>query len=386
VYTAEQTLGAMEASDERIELYPIELASAMTALLRQGGTDAMVAEVWELGAAGEPLDPSGMLGYFMTAVVDRATGEAQAYYDVWGGRRQIEPDAVRLLRDTEVTAAALGVDAARVFSSSGDTRAALAMVETGLALDPRSPSLRVMHATILLDSGGFPQALEELDAAIALRPDGPRELTRLQLRLARAGVLSANGEQAAAREELRESSRLLAELIERWPRFARAHLTLATAYLGLDDAERARVELERAKELSSDSPMLWAVWAQYHLAAGKAELAAADMDRALALDPENWQLRVQAAGVLVEAGAEASARENADEALRLVTADRRETLREYLDEIIGAREATAREPRIAPAESQTGEAPEPALMLGDPSKLRLREPDQTLELDLDTDE
>ncbi len=371
VYTAEQTLGAMEASDERIELYPLELASAMTALLRQGGTDAMVAEAWELEAADEPADPSGMLGYFVTAVVDRETGEASAYYDVWGGRGEVELNAVRLLRDTEVIAAALGTNAARVFSSFGDTKTALAVVETGLALDPRSPSLRVTHATVLLDSGGFPQALEELDAATEMRPDAPRELTRVQLRLAHAGALSTNGEAVAAREELRESSRMLAELIERWPRYGRAHLTLATVYLGLEDQDRARVELQRAEELSPDSPMLWAVWAQYHLAVGEADLAAANMDRALALDPENWQLRVQAAGVFVEAGREAAARENADEALRLVAPDRRAKLQSFIDRMMGA-EAPAHQP---------DSSDEPPLMLGDPSKLQLRDPGQELELD-----
>lgn len=386
VYTAEQALGAMEASDERIELYPIEMASAMVALLRERGVDAMVAEVWELAAADAPADPSGMLGYFVTAIVDRETGEASAYYDVWGGRGEIEPEAVRVLRDTEVIAAALGVGAARVFSSFGDSKAALALVETGLALDPRAVSLRVTHANVLLDSGGFPQALEELDAAMGLHPDGPRELARVQLRLARAAMLSANGQQAAAQEELRESSRILAELIDRWPRYGRAHLTLATVYLGLGDRDRARVELGRAEELSSDSPMLWAAWAQYHLAAGEAEVAASNMHRALALDPENWQLRVQAAGVFLEAGDEASARKNADEALRLVAADRRETLRRYLDGIAKSRDTALSEPSRAPSRTQTSDDSEPALMLGDPSNLRLRDPQDTLELDLGSDD
>jgi tetratricopeptide (TPR) repeat protein len=245
--------------------------------------------------------------------------------------------------------------------------------------------LRVIYATVLVESGGLPQALQELEAAIQLRPDGPRELHLAQLTLAQSGMLAANGERAAADVALAEANRVVTGLIERSPRYGRAHVTLATIHMGLDDLDRARIELEAAEQLSPDSPMLWAVWAQYHLAVGDLDAAAAKMNRALALDPENWQLRVQAAGLFHAAGDSQAARRNADEALRLVASDRQTRLESYLDQMMGPDEPDLPDPAplpAAPTEAEGGGS-DPALMLGDPSNLRLRNPDQKLQLDLE---
>jgi len=385
VLSADQTLALLRSSEERVELYPLELATAMTALLRMNGVDAMVAEVWGFGAEQAPLDPSGMLGYFVTALVDRGSGKASAYYDPWGGRDEVSPSLVRVLRDTEVIGAALGTEATRVFTQSGDGVKALQMAETALALDAVSPSLRVVHGTVLVDSGGAPQALQELEAAIQLRDDAPRQLNLAQLVLAQAGMLAANGEGAAAEAALAEANQAVVTVIEQSPRYGRAHLTLATIHLGLADIERARVELETAEQLSPDSPMLWAVWAQYHLAVDERDAATMKMNRALTLDPENWQLRVQAAGVFLGAGDNAAARENADEALRLVAPERRSKLRGYLDQLMGEAQLELPDPTPMPAApvDAEGGGTDAALMLGDPSNLRLRSPDQKLQLDLD---
>ena len=383
VFTVEEALGAMAGSEERLELYPIELAATMTALLRERGVDAMVAEVWELEGEQAPLDPSGMLGYFMTAVLEPDGTEPSAYYDPWGGRGEVTPAAARVLRDTEVIGAALGIEAARVFAHSGDSQAALPMVETAIFLDRLSPSHRVVHATVLADAGGLPQALRELEGAIQLRPDGPRRLSMAQLRLAHAGRLAANGDPSAAEEAIIAATREISEIIDQRPRYARAHLTLATVHLGLGDLERARVDLETAEQLNPDSPMVWAVWAQYDLATENPTSAADKMSRALALDPQNWQLRVQAAGIFYGAGNEEAARRNADEAVRLVADDRRGKLRSYLDELLGPAQLELPDPAPEePAGAATPEASEPALMLGDPSDLRLRDPDQELKLEL----
>lgn len=381
VLSADETLALMEAREERVELYPLELATAMAALLRGQGIDAMVAEVLTFGADQAPTDPSGMLGYFVTAVVEPGSSEVSAYYDPWGGRVEVSPAAVRLLRDTEAIGAALGIEATRQFARSGDGAKALPMVETALTLDAVSPSLRVVHATVLVDSGGVPQAIQELEAAIQLRDDAARQLSMAQLILAQAGMLAANGEPAAAEAALAKANQVVAAVIEQSPRYGRAHLTLATIHLGLADLERARIELETAAELSPDSPMLWAVWAQYHLAIDEPDAAALKMNRALTLDPENWQLRVQAAGVFRGVGDAEAARHNAEEALRLVAPDRRSKLKSFLDQMAGSVQPAQPDPNPAPVGE--GGASDSALMLGDPSNLRLRSPDQQLQLDLD---
>jgi Tfp pilus assembly protein PilF len=375
--TADQTLAMMDAHEERVKLYPIESATAMTALLRQRGVRAMVAEVWEFEGARAPADPSGALGYFVSAVYDEGgSEEPSAYVDAWGGRGEVKVTSVRVLRDTEALAAALGAEAIRVLKRSGDAKKALPLVETALLLDPVSPSLRVVNATILVESGGIAQGVTEFEAALQLRADGPRKLNLAQLNLAQAGTLEMNGEQAAADELFSEANHIVDEVIEKWPRYGHAHLVLATIHMGLGEPERARLELELAESLSSDTPMLWAVWAQYHLAQSDPVTAAVKMRRAVDLDPDNWQLRLQAARVFQGAGDDEAATENLDAALRLVPSDKRAEVRALAERMMGPGALTG---SPQPEEEPHGD---PALMLGDPSNLRLRDPGENLELDL----
>jgi Tfp pilus assembly protein PilF len=376
--TADQTLAMMDAHEERVKLYPLELATAMTALLRQRGVNAMVAEVWEFEGARAPADPSGTLGYFVTAVYDQSgPEEPSVYVDAWGGRGEVNVSSVRVLRDTEVLAAALGTEAIRMFKRSGDGKKALPMIETALLLDPMSPALRAVNATILVESGGIAQGVTEFEAALQLRADGPRKLNLAQLYLAQAGTLEVNGQQAAADAQFSEANRIVDEVIETWPRYSHAHLVLATIYMGLGDPERARLELELAESLSPDTAMLWAVWAQYHLAQSDPSTAAAKMKRAVVLDPNNWQLRLQAARVFQVAGDDEAATENVDAALQLVPAEKRTEVRQLADRMMGPRALTNS------PEPEQGTPQDPALMLGDPSNLRLRDPGETLQLDLD---
>jgi len=374
VLTAGQTLATMDAHEERVKFYPLELATAMTALLRQRGVTAMVAEVWEFEGERAPADPSGMLGYFVTAVYDeKGSEEPSAYFDPWGGRGKVKVASARVLRDTEVLAAALGTEAARILTRSGDGVKALPMVETALQLDPRSPSLRDVNAAILVQSGGLPEAVKEFEAALQLRPDGPRQLNLVQLQLAQAGMMEMAGQDAEAQSLFSEGERVVAEVIEKWPRYARAHLVSATIHLGLHEPERARVELEAAQKLSPDAPMLWAIWSQYHLAKSDPAAAAVNMKRAVDLDADNWQLRVQAARLFHATGDEEAASANAAAALQLVPPDKRADIRQFIERAAG--------PDVLG--NTPGASGGPALMLGDPSHLHLSDPGQTLKLDLD---
>ncbi|KPK16998.1 MAG: hypothetical protein AMJ62_03005 [Myxococcales bacterium SG8_38] len=375
VLTAEETLASIEAQDERIKLYPLEMAVAMTALLRERGSRAMVAEAWELDGAEAPADPSGMLGYFVCAVYDGDDEVPSAFFDPWGTGGEVTPSGARVLRDTEVVAAALGTEATRIFAGSGDGAAALPMTEAAMSLDPVSPSIRVSHATVLAESGGLADGVRELQAATELRPDGPRQLNLAQLYLAQAGMLEMTGQQEAADAQLAEANRIVTEVVERWPRYGRAHLAIATIYLGLDDAPRARIELEEAESLSPDAPMLWAAWAQYHLAERDPISAMTKMKRAVEIDPHNWQLRLQAAHVFQRAGEDGAARASVAAALDLVASERRSKVREYVERMMGV--------DVSAPPAAAGGSEGPALMLGDPSNLRLRDPDQTLKLELD---
>jgi tetratricopeptide (TPR) repeat protein len=142
------------------------------------------------------------------------------------------------------------------------------------------------------------------------------------------------------------------------------------------------VELEVAEGLNRDAPLLWAVWAQYHLAQSDPVAAGAKMRRAIELDPDNWQLRLQAARVLQGVGEDEAAVENVTAALELVPPDKRPQVRQFVERMMGARALGDREPSL-PASPPEPAATDPALMLGDPSNLRLRDPGEALELDLD---
>ncbi|MGB5365561.1 MAG: tetratricopeptide repeat protein [Polyangiales bacterium] len=378
VLGADQTLARIDAAQGRVDLYPLEVATAMTALLRARGVNAMVAEAWELGGTGAPADPSGMLGYFVVAVYESAAAvEPSAFLDPWGGGN-VEPASARVLRDTEVLAAALGTEAARIFARSGDGTKALPMIETGLLLDPISPSLRGVNATILLESGGVDQAVKEYEAAAQLRPDGPRQLNMVQLHLAQASILEMNGQKDAAEAEFNRGSRIVGEVIERWPRYARAHVLLASVYLGNDEPERAKLELEAAEALSPDAPLLWSIWAQYHLSANDPIKAAANMKRAVSLDPDNWQLRLQAARVLQGADDDEGAKENLSAAMQMVPPEKRADIQRFIERMLGPG-AMGDAPPPAAEEALT----DPSLVLGDPTNLRLRDPGESLKLELD---
>jgi len=396
IFTADETLAALNADKERVRLYPLEAAAAMTALLREQGLQAMVAETWDFGEQTPP-DPSGLFGYFLVTVYDADAEEPTAFFDPWGGRRDVTPASVRVLRDTEAIAAGLGTKAARIIAKSGDGGKALPLVETALSLDPVSPSLRGVHGMVLLETGGVTIGAKELEAALQLRPDGPRQLNLVQLSLAQAAMLQMAGEAAAADAELDAASRTIGAVVTRWPRYSRAHLVLAMLHFGTDEPERARAELEIAEGLDPASASLWALWGQYYLSQGDYVSAAGRVKRAVELDPDNWQLRLQAARVLLEAGDEEGAQANVQAALDRVPAEKRAELKQYLSRALGPGALGDVPPSASPSgglvlpEPTVGRAPaaavpaeeDPALMLGDPSKLRLRDPDLDLQLDLD---
>jgi len=190
-----------------------------------------------------------------------------------------------------------------------------------------------------------------------------------------------NGQKAAAEAQFSDANRVVGEVIEKWPRYGRAHVVLATIYMGVDEPERAGVELEAAEALNPDAPLLWAVWAQYYLAQSDPIAAAAKMNRAVNLDPDNWQLRLQAARVFQGVGDDDAAIENVDAALQLVSPDKRPEVRRFVERMMGPAALDLPDPS-APTSPQPASS-DPALTLGDPSSLRLRDPGQTLQLHLD---
>jgi predicted Zn-dependent protease len=211
-------------------------------------------------------------------------------------------------------------------------------------------------------------------------------------------MMQMAGEAAAADAELTAASQTIDRIIDRWPGYARAHLVLAMLHFGIDEPERARAELEVARKLEPTTASLAAAWAQYYLSQGDDAAAIVQAKKAVKLNPEDWQLRLQIARVLVEAGDDQAAQVQVQAALALVPSSKRDELEQYLARALGREpfgdqrspttsapgDLVLPKPSIGDAPSASVPAPgDPSLMLGDPSDLRLRDPDQRLRLDLD---
>ncbi len=396
VYIADEALAAIApGKDGPQRLYPLESAAAMTAILRGQGVDAMVAETWDLGE-GRPPDPSGLLGYFVVAVYDDGAEEPTAYFDPWGGRGSVSPNEVRVLTDTQAIGAGLGTDAFRIVSKSGDGAAAFPLIETALTLDPKSPTLRSVHGTVLFDTGGVTPGNAEFEAAHQLRPDGPRELALAELSLAQASLLRMIGQGPSADSAIAAANRSLSSVVEEWPRYGKAHLLLAMLHFGNDEPDRVREELETAERLAPNTAALSALWAQYYVGKGEHGPARARAKQAVDLDPENWQLRVQVAKILSDAGDLPGAQEQVQTALSFVPAGKRAELEGYLSNSLGPQVLGRVAPNPSPGSLQLNDpsAPgrpvpepavqaDPALILGNPSDMKLRDPDQNLRLELE---
>ena len=392
VYSPVDTLKALDEGSGVAMFYPVEIAVLSTVALRERGDATMVAEVWGFEGDRSPPDPSGAFGYFVIAVYEDEVGEgAPTFLDPYGGRTQ-PPDAarVRVLKDTEVAAAVLGANALHANVHGGDRASALAKVQQGLRLDPRSPGLRNVHASILMESGGFEEAIKEVESALQLRPEAPQQVNMAQVHLTQASLFEMNGETSAATREVETATQRIASALEAEPEFARAHLAMAMIRLATDEKELARVSLENAERFGPNASALPLIWAQYFIEEGETDRALEYIERAIERHPDNWKLRLHAAQLLASTGRYEEVRRQIQKALELAPAKDRAALRAQVGAALGpvalgddapATGGGLDAPDLDLGGSQSGT--DPALMLGDPSKLRLRDPGQELQLDLD---
>lgn len=391
VYTAAQTLKAMEDGKGAASFYPLETAVVTVTALRAGGVPAMVAEVWGYEGEKSPPDPSGAFGYFAVALYQDEAGQGDpTFFDPYRGRASAPAaDRVRVLKDTEAAAAALGIDASHLSAHGGDRAGALGKIQQALRLDPRSPCLRNIHASILMDSGGFEEAIAEVRSALQLRPEAPQEINMAQVHLTQASLFEMSGDLDSATREVEAAMQRIALALEDEPQYARAHLAMAMVQLATDEHELARVSLERAERFGPTASALPLVWAQYFVTVNETDRAIQYVERAIERSPNNWKLRLHAAQLLHSVGRYEQVQRYVGEALELAPDKDRAALRAQVSAALGPAALGDGVPvGGAPdlPDLDLGAPPQgddPALMLGDPSKLRLREPGQELQLDLD---
>ena len=430
---AEWAAAQIGDTDEAAHLYPLEVALATTAALREADVPAMVAEIWAFPGDRRPPDPSGQIGYFGVAVWEGEPGEGTpTVLDPYGGHAtEPEEGSYRVLTDVQAVAARLGLEALHRLVHESDSVQALSRVSKALRLDRRSPYLRALKADVLILSGGMEQALEELQSAAQMRPDGPRRARVAAVFLAMGEVDSASREIAAA--------------LEQFPDFANAHATLGAVHLAQGELDLARQQLAESERLEPRGMILPMLWAEYYLRVGDQDMAVTKARQAVEARPHHWQTRLSAARVFRAAARYEDMRRQAHRVLELVPSSQREVMRQQILQLLGptALEEVDEDPLLAGDEGWDEELTEeeieaelagepgagselslgssllggeeeggggpsllgggggdeggpslldddlgggdeggPGLMLGDPSNLRLREPGGGLQLQL----
>lgn len=390
---ASGVLDAVAKDNARHHLYPLEVAALAVSALRSVEVPAQLAEVFRFEGERSPPDPSARFGYFAVAVPG-AAGQAPTLLDPYGGRAEVKPkaDDYALLDDAEAVGGALGIEASSLVARNEDPASALALADQAVKLAPRSPSVRVARATVLLANAGLEEGTRELEAAAQLRGDGPRHHALAVLSLAR-------GDRERALKEISLA-------LEPYPDYAAAQITIALLHLSRMERDEAHAALEMAERLEPELTGVALAWAQFHASTGKVDEAVAQARRAVERDPAAIEAHLVLAGVYRQAARYDEMRAEAKQALSLVPAARRERTKMLIRSALGP---TALEEDAAPAPAEPAAATlapsggagasgsgkmrlldhdlgagpgTGGLKLGDDTqRLRLREPSQQLELD-----
>jgi tetratricopeptide (TPR) repeat protein len=353
-----------------------------------------LAEAYAFPGEKRPADPSGRIGYFVVALLD-PEGHPR-YFDPFGGHEA--PPAggdVTVLTDVQAIAAALALDALYRSTSRDGASQAVDYARAGVTLSPRSPTVRASHGMVLLSGGGVEEGTRELEAALQIRPDGPRRVQAAALYLAKG--------------ELDRAAREVSRALEQYPDDASAHASLASVYLMRHEQGLAQRALETAERLDPDLSMLPMLWAGYHLATGSLEQARARAEDAVERRPYDLQARLMLARVYRQLNRYEDMRRQARAVLDQAPVARREEMKQTLKSMLGPTALDAPLDLDAPADPDAPrdqqargsgdgldlpELPsptlqldkkrqEPLLNLGDPSTLQLKDEGTRLELELD---
>lgn len=321
---AEWAAGEILRDGGRRELYPLEVAAATVAALREAGVAAMVAEAWAYPSERRPPEPAGHFGYFAVAVYAGAAGEGDPrIFDPYAGRSQApEAGAYRVLTDVQAVGDYLGHEALHAMVHENDATSAMSKAERALGLDARSPSIRTVRGAVLLASGGIEEGVGEFEAAARIREDPPRRNNLGAVLLATGDVEGATREVSAA--------------LEATPDFAGAHANLGAIYLSQAELDRARAELNEAERLAPELGMLPMLFAQLYMRTGEVELAAQRADDAIQRRPRDWQVALNAAQIFRAVGRYDDMRRQAHRVLdELVPESQRGDVRQMIERALG---------------------------------------------------
>ncbi len=265
---------------EQAKLYPLEVAWAGVAWLREQGKTAMLAEIVAREGERAPADPSGRLGYYGVAL---GTTDKADVIDVYGGSKV---KSARILNDVQAVAAILSLQAMSAFER-GNTKRASQLADDALDLDGKSPVVRSAYSETLL-SGVAEDAIKEIEHAHNLRPDAARRLARAKIALARG--------------QIDDADKIAAGLVAEYPEYASAYAMLSVVHLARHELDESEASLEKVAKFAPDFPELDLFRAELHAARGDLPRAAEFARMALAEKHVRWQTRLRGAMLLRAAG------------------------------------------------------------------------------------
>ncbi len=163
----------------------------------------------------------------------------------------------------------------------------LAYYDRACRLAPGDAEVLLARARFLARRGRWPQALADLNAALAAEPEN------LDARLLRAEVLLKLNRLQEAQEELQRLQKLA-------PAHAQVHLLTGLLAVRRKQHQQAAEAFTRAIAFRGATPRLLALRAQALLRAGQRQEALRDAQAAVELEPEDPAVLTLALGVLLE--------------------------------------------------------------------------------------
>ncbi len=382
VMTASETLRALQKSNARATLYPLELAALAVSALRTLDLPVSIAELTDVKGRKAPLDASGYLGYFVVALFpEQVDVGAPTLFDPYGGLSLATGAQAKPIADTAAVGAALALRALHENTYLADPKRALESTSHALRLAGTLPSVRTVRGVVVLTEKMIEQGLQEFQAARELRPDAPR-LHNV------ASVMMVTG-------EVEKAQSVLSAALEKAPEFASARATLATLHLMQGQLEQAELELNNAERLAPDLSLVQWARADLLLRQGQRDEALARARKAYEARP-SFDAGLRFAALLRQAAKYEEMRKLAAQLVERTPSYRRDDIRAVLTSLLGP---TALESEPGPVDTSADDlsdlgSSDLKLDLPDPSvgaaakqegsQLRLGQPDRKLRLDLGT--
>ncbi|HUP64238.1 MAG TPA: tetratricopeptide repeat protein [Thermoanaerobaculia bacterium] len=209
-----------------------------------------------------------------------AVGALQRYDDQASVDRAIS--ILEPLADSNPRSALVQAALGRAYQSKYDltsdpdwARKAVATSRTAAALDPGLPEVHVTLGKLLIMTGSFDEAIEELQTALELRPDDPEATLSL------AEAHDRSGDHATAEETYRKA-------IASRPAYWAGYNKLGVSYLLTGRIDDAIPMLEKAAELSPENTRTLSNLGAAYLHRGDFDEGRAAFERAIAVSP-SWQ-------------------------------------------------------------------------------------------------